>query len=174
VLFVACASLGASGCSFAFTNRYHEPAHPGDPVHCTSSHKLALIDGAVAIAMYAASIFLSRNPDPDYPLYVGSAAGGVGVGFGVSALYGVYNVHKCREGLEAAKSPPAEAPEAAPEATPQAPAEATPPAADEAPAAAPETESPPAADEEDAAKPEPKAKAKPDARHKKHKKKKRK
>jgi hypothetical protein len=167
VLFVACAGLGASGCSFAFVHRYHEPAHPGDPVHCTSSHKLALIDGAVAVAMYAASIFLSRYPDPDYPLYSGSVAGGVGVGFGVSALYGVWNVHKCREGLEAAKTATEAAPTApaAPAAT-EVPAEAAPPAAaEEPPAPPPEAdEAAPAADQ-----PAPEPKARP--AHKKHKKK---
>jgi hypothetical protein len=150
VLFVAGASVAASGCSFAFVNRYHEPAHPGDPIHCTSSHKLALIDGAVAVAMYAASIFLSRYPDPDYPLYSGSIAGGVGVGFGVSALYGVYNVHKCRDGIEAAKAATAPVPaaeEPAPAVEEPAPAAAeepsAPPAAEEAPAAA-EKPAPPA------------------------------
>jgi type IV secretory pathway VirB10-like protein len=172
VLVVAAASLGAGGCSFAFVDRYHEPAHPGDAVHCTSSHKLALIDGAVAVAMYAASIYLSRNPDPDYPLYVGSVAGGVGVGFGVSALYGVYNVHKCRDGIAAARAPAADVPPAPADV----PAEAAPvpaPAAAEPPPSAPATEEPPAAaEDEDAAKPAPKAKPAPS--HKKHKRKKKK
>ena len=155
---------GSSGCSFFLVDRYHEPKAPGDPVHCTASHKWPIIDGAVALAAYAASVYLGHYPSDDLPVYTGNAAGAVGIGFGVSALYGVYSVHRCRDGLEAAKSaaPAAEVP-IAPPAEPEV---APPP-----PAAEPEA-APAVTDEPSAAEPEAPKAAPPKKKHKKKKSKK--
>ncbi len=167
VLLVASAST--SGCSFFLVDRYHEPKQPAAAVACTTRYKWPLIDVAVAVLAYGTSFYLSRYGGYDVPAYTGNVVGGIGVGFGVSAGYGLWNVHHCRDEIAAHAVPeeaqPAAAPEAAP-ATEAAPAaEPAPPAAtDEEPAPAAAEEKPPAADEKP--RPVPKHKKKHKKKHK--------
>jgi hypothetical protein len=159
-------AASASGCSFFLVDRYHAPRPPSTTASCTTRYKWPLIDAAVAIVAYGTSFYLSRYGGYDVPAYTGNVVGGIGVGFGVSTGYGLWNVHHCREEIaghgEAEASPGTEpAPPVTTEAAPTAAPEAPPPAAaddDQAPVAA--EEQAPAASEE----------PKPAPRKKKHKK----
>ena len=158
-------AASASGCSFFLVDRYHPPRPPSTTASCTTRYKWPLIDAVVAVVAYGTSFYLSRYGGYDVPAYTGNVVGGIGVGFGVSTGYGLWNVHHCREEIaghgEAEASPAAEPPPVTTEAAPAAAPEAPPPAAvddDQAPVAA--EEQAPAASEE----------PKPAPRKKKHKK----
>ena len=155
-LLAAC----ASGCSFFMVDRYRAPKPPLAASTCTTSHKWTLVDAAVAVLAYGTSFYLSRYGGAEVPAYTGNAVGGIGVGFGVSAGYGLWNVQHCRQELAAHAAEPAAEP--APVAEPAAPAP-------EAPAAAePPPPEPVTAIEEPAAAEKPRA---PTRKHKSKKKK---
>ncbi len=97
---------GGSGCSILFAKGPPDRVEPHQPIRCTRSYALPIVDGVITAlqvvrTLYAVSLKDSDYKNPDFP-----RAADIGIGAGLSALFvvstgiGVSRVGDCNELFE--------------------------------------------------------------------------
>ena len=129
-LLVSTCLTAGSGCSLAFTRGPPERLEPHQPVKCTKSYALPVLDGLFAASQVIRILYAVSLTDADYhgmaldrPTDIGLGVG-LGVLSAISMAVGVSRVGHCNELLEAIERAPPPRPRPRPfKLTPPAPEE---------------------------------------------------